>query len=420
MTDNRLLVASVASQTSRPLSSMETPGRVRKGGREDSPTNSPAREALALPVAIVGGGPTGMSLALALARYGIQVEIFDARSREEHRREKRVLALSHGSRQILDWLGVWNSIDTTPITTIHVSQQGGFGRTRITAAAEGLAALGYVAAASSVITALDSAVQRAGLVYREQTRVENVEVKDAAVNILTTAGNCEAALVAYAEGSVGEGAGIRTRNYSQHAVTCLAATDEPHNNQAWERFTAHGPVALLPYGAQWAVVLTCQSNTADTIAALDDAAFVDLLQKQFGQRMRFISVGPRTVFPLGLRYRRSTIGPRQVWLGNAAQTLHPVAGQGFNLALRDIRQLANSLANASDAGDATVLVRHAQSRRIDRRVTIGTTDTLVRLFSNDNPILRHVRGAGLLALDLIPPARSFLARRMMFGARAFP
>ena len=361
-----------------------------------------------------------MSLALALARYGIQVEIFDARSREEHRREKRVLALSQGSRQILEWLGVWNSIDTTPITTIHVSQQGGFGRTRITAAAEGLAALGYVAPASSVITALASAVQRAGLVYREQARVEHVEVKDAAVSILTSGGNCEAALVAYAEGSVGEGASIRTRNYRQHAVTCIATTDEPHHNQAWERFTAHGPVALLPYGAQLAVVLTCQSTTADTIAALDDAAFVDLLQRQFGQRMRFISVGPRNIFPLGLRYRRSTIGPRQVWLGNAAQTLHPVAGQGFNLALRDIRQLANSLANASDAGDATVLARHAQSRRTDRRATIGTTDTLVRLFSNDNPILRHVRGAGLLALDLIPPARSFLARRMMFGARAFP
>ncbi len=361
-----------------------------------------------------------MSLALGLYRCGISSEIFDARSRDDHRKEKRVLALSHGSRQILEWLGVWNSIDTTPITTIHVSQQGGFGRTRITAAGEGLKALGYVAPATSLISALDTAVQQAGLIYNEQTRVENVEVKDAVVNLLTTGGNCAAALVAYAEGSVGEGVGIRTHNYSQHAVTCIATTDAPHNNQAWERFTAHGPVALLPYGAQLAVVLTCRSDTADTITALDDAAFVDLLQQQFGQRMRFVSVGPRTVFPLGLRYRRHTIGPRQVWLGNAAQTLHPVAGQGFNLALRDIRQLANSLADVPDAGDATVLARHAQSRRMDRRATIGATDTLVRLFSNDNPLLRHVRGAGLLALDLVPPARSFLARRMMFGARAWP
>ena len=373
-----------------------------------------------LPVAIVGGGPTGMALALALSRYGIQVEIFDARSREEHRKEKRVLALSYGSRQILEWLGVWNNIDTTPITTIHVSQQGGFGRTRITAAAEGLDALGYVTPATSLISALDTEVQQAGLICREHTRVENVDVKGVVVNLRTTGGNCEAALVAYAEGSVGEGAGIRARNYGQHAVTCIATIDAPHDNQAWERFTAYGPVALLPYGEQLAVVFTCPSNAVNAIAALDDAAFVEQLQQQFGQRLRFVSVGPRNVFPLGLRYRHSTVGPRQVWLGNAAQTLHPVAGQGFNLALRDIRQLARSLAEATDAGNATVLARHAQSRRRDRRATISATDTLVRLFSNDNPLLRHVRGAGLLALDLIPPARSFLARRMMFGARAWP
>ena len=361
-----------------------------------------------------------MALALALSRYGIQVEIFDARSREQHRKEKRVLALSYGSRQILEWLSVWNSIDTTPITTIHVSQQGGFGRTRITAAAERLDALGYVAPATSLISVLDTEVQQAGLIYREHTRVESVDVKGDVVNLRTTGDNYEAALVAYAEGSVGEGAGIRARDYSQHAVTCIATIDAPHHNQAWERFTAHGPVALLPYGEQLAVVLTCPSNAVNAIAALDDAAFVEQLQQQFGQRMRFVSVGPRNVFPLGLHYRHSTVGPRQVWLGNAAQTLHPVAGQGFNLALRDIRQLARSLAEATDAGDATVLARHAQSRRRDRRATISATDTLVRLFSNDNPLLRHVRGAGLLALDLIPPARSFLARRMMFGARAWP
>jgi 2-octaprenyl-6-methoxyphenol hydroxylase len=361
-----------------------------------------------------------MALALALHRYGIRSEIFDARRREVHRAEKRILALSHGSRQTLEWLGVWKDIDATPITSIHVSQQGGFGRTAITAVEQGLDALGYVAQASNLIAALDDAIQRAGMVYREQARVEQVNPGNDSVRFEAAGKSCNAALLAYAEGSVGDGADIKSRDYQQHAVVCVSTTCEPHHNQAWERFTPHGPVALLPFGKNFAVVLTCPSATADEIAALDDIAFGATLQQAIGARMHFLSVEPRHVFPLGLRYRRSAIGPRQVWLGNAAQTLHPVAGQGFNLALRDVRQLAQSLSGATDVGDAAMLTAHAKSRRVDRLATITTTDTLVRLFSNDNLLLRHMRGAGLLALDLIPPARSFLARRMMFGARAFP
>lgn len=373
-----------------------------------------------LPVAIVGGGPVGMSLALALHRYGIRCEILDARSRAEHRLDKRVLALSHGSRQTLEWLGAWQNIAATPIMSIHVSQRNGFGRTLITAADEAVDALGYVASAADLSAALDTAVQEAGLIRHERTRVERVDVQGEAAHLIGAGEIRAAALVAYAEGSVGTDMDVRTRDYGQHAVTCMVSVHEPHRERAWERFTPHGPLALLPCGDQFAVVFTCPSQAADEIAAQGDAAFIDRLQREFGRRVRFVSAGPRSVFPLALRYRRDIVGPRQAWLGNAAQTLHPVAGQGFNLALRDIRQLARALNGASDPGEPGVLACYAKSRRLDRAATLAVTDALVRLFSNGNPFLRLLRGTGLLALDMTPPVRSFLARRMMYGARAFP
>jgi 2-octaprenyl-6-methoxyphenol hydroxylase len=371
-----------------------------------------------MPVAIVGGGPVGLSLALALQKQGIRADIFDARDAQARRQDGRALALSYGSRQTLEWLGVWQSIAATPITAIHVSQRGSFGRTLIKAADEGLPALGYVATATSVIDALEHAAGERGLVIHDHTRVDACRPAGDAAQLDCGKTTCAASLVAYAEGSIADTADRVERNYDQHAVVCSATTDTPHNHLAWERFTAHGPVALLPLGKGFAVVLTCPAEAAADVAALDDAAFLALLQERFGQRLTGVS--PRKVFPLGLRYRRSAIATRQVWLGNAAQTLHPVAGQGFNLALRDVFELARTVRDAPDPGSAALLSRYAAQRRFDRRGAIGVTDALVKLFSNDFAPLRHARGLGLLALDLLPPARSFLARRMLFGARAWP
>jgi 2-octaprenyl-6-methoxyphenol hydroxylase len=361
------------------------------------------------PVAIVGGGPAGMALALALHRHGIAAEIFDARERGTAKNDKRILALSAGSRQILERLGAWHGIPATAIATIHVSQRGRLGRTRIAAGEQGVPALGYVLAASDLAAVLDAAVAAAGIAYRENEKV--------------SAGETAAfPLTAWAEGAVADADAI-VHDYGQHAVLCTAATREPHRHVAWERFTADGPLALLPYGTnegnEYAVVYTCAAEQAPQLAALDDTAFRARLQAQFGTRLTFTAVGPRAGYALGLRYRRDIVGERQVWVGNAAQTLHPVAGQGFNLALRDIWELARTLADAVDPGDATLLARYAASRRLDRRGAIGFTDTLVRAFSNDFAPLAHARGAGLLALDLLPPARSFVARRMMYGARAW-
>lgn len=356
------------------------------------------------PVLIIGGGPAGMALALALHRGGVKSRIVDARPRGAGKNDARILALAHGSRLILETLGVWGDIPHTPIATIHVSHAGGLGRTVLRAAEEQVPALGYVLSASDLAAALDAAVAATGIAYADNTAAPE---------------RSDALLTVHAEGRIDDNPGIRAREYGQHAVICMARGSIPHGHVAWERFTPAGPVALLPCGDGYAVVLTVPAADSERIAALDDPAFLGLLQTRFGPRVRLAGVGPRQVWPLGLRLRENTIGAREVWIGNAAQTLHPVAGQGFNLALRDIAELADTLADAADPGEAALLARYAARRRLDRFATVGFTDTLARLFSNDLPPLRHLRGAGLLALDLFPPARSFLARRMMFGARGW-
>ncbi len=359
-----------------------------------------------------------MALALALKIHGVDTEIFEARERAAVRNDPRVLALSDGARQILEWLGVWSGLSATPIASIHISQRGGLGRTLLRAAEMDLKALGWVLPASELIPALDAAVSAAGIAYHEGARVGAAPpcVPGTPLRGQVTAGF---ALTAFAEGRVEPGAGT-LRDYGQHAVLCHVSVAEPHRNVAWERFTDEGPVALLPLGAGYSVVLTCADEILDEVKALDDAAFLDLLQRRFGTRHRFTAATARVAYPLGLRYRPDPVGERQVWIGNAAQTLHPVAGQGFNLALRDIWELAQTLGGVADPGAPEVLAAYARGRRMDRRGAIGFTDLLIDGFAPDFAPLRHLRGGGLLALDLLPPLRAFVARRMIFGARAWP
>ncbi|MFY9327237.1 MAG: FAD-dependent monooxygenase [Georgfuchsia sp.] len=372
---------------------------------------------------MAGGGPVGMALALALHKQGIAAEIFDARGRGTGLNDNRILALSYGTKQTLEWLGAWQDIEATPIRAIHVSQRGHVGRSVIRAEEEQLPALGYVASMPELYKALNTAVAAADIAYRDNTRIEAVDAKAGHVNFLAGGKSRNAQLVAYAEGVVDYAAdavtNIRNRNYGQHAVTAIVTASETPQETARERFTAEGPVALLPFGKGFALVQTCSPEAASALTTMPATEFLAQLQDCFGHRLHFTGVGPRHSFPLGLRYRQAVVAERQVWLGNAAQTLHPVAGQGFNLALRDVRELAQILATAGDTGAHDVLQRYANKRQLDRRSTIGFTDTLVRLFSNDSPLLGHARGAGLLGLDLLPGLRSFLARRMMFGARAW-
>lgn len=412
---------------------------------------------------IVGAGPVGLALALALKDAGLDIVLADTRTRDAVTRDPRDLALAHGTRLTLQRLGVWDALPTTAIEHIHISHQGGLGRTLIDAAEHELPALGYVASAGALAAALRDAVDAAGIPVLDETEITNLAAgEDDVIASLGGAGRpaptLRARLAACAEGGLRAGdPNVVEHDYGQHALIADVQVAGGHRHTAFERFTPQGPVALLPKGDGYALVHVARPETADELLALDDAAYLARLQAHIGGRARLTGVGPRLRYPLVLRYRRSTIAQRTVWLGNAAQTLHPVAGQGFNLALRDVWALADTLlkqreaclagassprahANASpaqsahstprdsstqdaapfDPGRQDVLAAYAAARGLDRLGTIRFTDTLVRVFSNDFAPLRHARGAALFALDLIPPLRNFVARRMMFGARAWP
>ena len=402
------------------------------------PENAPERVHDLL---IVGAGPVGLALALALKDAGLDIVLADARTRDAVSRDPRDLALAHGTRLTLQRLGVWNTLPRTAIEHIHISHQGGLGRTLIDAAEHGLPALGYVASAGALAAALREAVDAAGIPVFDETEITNLAAgEEDVIASLAGAGRpaptLRARLAACAEGGLRAGdPNVVEHDYGQHALIADLQVAGGHRHTAFERFTPQGPVALLPKGDGYALVHVAHPDTADELLALDDAAYLARLQAHIGGRARLTGVGPRLRYPLVLRYRRSTIAQRTVWLGNAAQTLHPVAGQGFNLALRDVwaladvllkeseataRRSADAAARPFDAGTAAVLARYANARGLDRLGTIRFTDTLVRVFSNDFTPLRHARGAALFALDLIPPLRNFLARRMLFGARAWP
>ncbi|MCC4116410.1 FAD-dependent monooxygenase [Aromatoleum toluclasticum] len=378
---------------------------------------------------IVGAGPVGLSLALALKDSGLAIALADTRARDAVAADPRALALAHGSRLTLERLGVWHDLPATPIRHIHVSQQGGFGRTRLEADDYGLPALGYVVQAGALAGALRDAVDRAGITVMDQTEVAGLAAGSDSVTASlagtgaaihgTTAG---ARLVACAEGGPQAGApDIVERDYGQHALIAHVGITGSHGDTAFERFTSEGPIALLPHGDEYALVHVASPRRATELLALPDAAYLEHLQHRFGSRVHLARVTGRLRYPLVLRYRSDPVGQRTVWLGNAAQTLHPVAGQGFNLALRDVWALARTLLDhGGDPGLAGTLAAWRDARRVDRFGAINFTDSLVRIFSNDSAPLHHARGAALFALDMLPPLRHFIARRMMFGARAWP
>jgi len=367
-----------------------------------------------------------MTLALALADSALRVCLIDRRPRGAWSGDPRALALSYGSRQLLERLKAWNASAGTAIRTIHVSQRGGFGRTLIDAGDYGTPALGYVMRYRDLAAALDARIPPEQVL--ECCTVDTIEVRNDGASVkLTHAGttrHIDAKLVVHAEGNPADDPDVQVHDYGQHAIIAEVRPATAHNNRAWERFTADGPLALLPIGQDYAVVFTVPPEKAKRLLGLDDEGFLAALHSQFGSRLDFVSTGARAGYPLALRIRPRITQQRQVWIGNCAQTLHPVSGQGFNLGLRDAWELAEKLAESlprhPDAGHPAALAAYARARTIDRRGSMAFTDGIVRLFSNDIPPLRFARGLGLLALDLYPPLRHFVARRMIWGARAWP
>ena len=374
-------------------------------------------------VAIIGAGPVGMTLALALAGGPHRVTLIDAKPRGAWAGDPRALALAHGSRQLLERLAAWNDDAATPIETIDVSQRGGFGQTRIQAGDYRLPALGYVMRYRDLAAALDQRLADGTLI--DQCRIADLQPGDESVALtLQSRGESwplSARLVVHAEGTPADDPGVRVFDYHQHAVVAEVRPAPPPGHLAWERFTPDGPLALLPLKNDYAVVFTVPSARSSHLLSLDDAGFLAALQAQCGSRIEFTACSARAAFPLALRMRRELNGQRQVWIGNAAQSLHPVSGQGFNLGLRDAWELAETLlAGGGDPGRPDALATYARRRRLDRLGGCAFTDSIVRVFSNDLPPLRVARGLGLLSLDLLPPLRHFVAKRMIWGARAWP
>jgi len=351
-------------------------------------------------ISIQGTGPVGCALALALERAGRTARLCGRRPAAPHAAPPtfRPIVLSYASRLILARLGAWGALAPTPIETIHVSQAGALGRTRIAAADAAVPALGYVVDYGALAEALYARADAAG------------------VRIEPEAG--AAALTVHAEGVSDD---VREKRYGQEAVLAHVECRPAAGSTAFERFTSQGPLALLPFGGAYAVVWGTHPDRARELVEAPEAAFLEALAGAFGRRAgEFRAVAERSRVALALRVRASPVGERQVYVGNAAQTLHPVAGQGFNLGLRDAWELARVLQDAEDPGAPQVLARYAARRRLDAGATVRVTDFLASAFTGANPLAAAARGLGMLALDACTPARRFFARRMIYGSLAIP
>jgi 2-octaprenyl-6-methoxyphenol hydroxylase len=383
---------------------------------------------------IVGGGMVGASLANAVAGTGLRVAVVEAVATDapcHPSYDERVIALSLGSRRIFDGLGVWPALaaDAEPIRHVHVSDRGHFGFAHLDAADEGVPALGYVAPARAIGAALQARLdQAAGIELLRPARVVGIQVSRDHVSLeVAVAGASRlmrAALVVAADGGESAvrkrlGLAVRERSYHHDAIISTVTPERPAAGTAFERFTDSGPLALLPMTeGRWSVVWTAREEQTPEILRLDDDAFLARLQQRFGQRMgRLTRPGRRIAYPLRLMLAKQLTRPRLVLIGNAAHTLHPVAGQGFNLGLRDVAELADLLAEAQrtgkDLGGEAVLGPYRQRRGRDQADTALLTDGLARLFVNRWTPVRAGRNLGMLALDLVPGARHRMAQRFM-------
>ena len=385
-------------------------------------------------VVIVGGGMVGASLALALSPLGLKlalVETFAFGSQaSQPGYDDRSIALSYGSSLIYQGMGLWPALQqgVEPIVTIHVSDRGHLGVTRLSASQEKVPALGYVVESRVLGQALHQALTQSSLELIAPAQVIDLtqEADQVSLHIKRQAASefITARLVVIADGSRSAlreklGIKVRERDYEQSAVIANVTTEQPHLNQAYERFTPNGPLALLPMTqGRYSLVWTQRKTAADAILALNEADFLQQLQEAFGWRQgKFLRVGQRTAYPLSLIKSEHELAGRAVLIGNASHTLHPVAGQGLNLALRDVALLAELIAEqhkaAKDLGDPVLLNTYQSQRNKDYRQVLTYTDTLVRVFSTDFAPLAHARALGLMVVDRIAPLRDLLTRQSM-------
>lgn len=402
-------------------------------------------------IAIIGGGMVGASQAALLAAgdSGWRIALIDAQtgavSSADYRPDfdHRSTAISAGSAEILERLGLWSRLaeHATAIRRVHVSDRGHLGGALIDAQDEGLNALGFVVENAWLAPSLlEQASATAGITSLMPMSVEALTPRQGYTELELRSPQGEARTISAALAVVADGAqsplrkalGIETRimDYQQSAVIANVSFGEAHQGIAYERFTDHGPLALLPLdesprGQRAALVWTLPPEQAQSMRSLPEAEFLAALQQRFGWRLgRFERVGERQIWPLRLITAVEQLRSNLVLMGNAAHSLHPVAGQGFNLALRDCARLAEVLSGArakgQSPGELGVLMRYLERQERDQRLTIGLSDKLVRLFTSSGRPETGLRHLGLLGLDLLPPLKTQFAAQTMgtAGSRA--
>lgn len=383
-------------------------------------------------IAIVGGGMVGASLSVALAPLGLRILLIESIPHDADAQpsfDERTTALSNGSRRILETLGVWEQLasSASPIAKIHVSDKGRFGFARIEAAEQGLAALGYIIPNRALGRALWSRLAAySNVQVLCPAKVVDVALNEASVVLQVESAQpplrLEARLAVAADGAgsaLRGAAGVlaEARDYRQTALITSVLPQRFHEQVAYERFTPSGPLALLPLSdGRCTLVLTLNTEDVAAVLAMSDAEFIAELQRRFGFRLgRFLQVGRRSSYPLSITRAEQLSAGRCVVIGNAAQSLHPVAGMGFNLGLRDVASLAELIAERIhsepfDPGAREMLVQYDAWRAADRRGVIAFTDGLVRAFSSPLAAMGVLRNIGLLAFDLSPAAKAALSR----------
>jgi 2-octaprenyl-6-methoxyphenol hydroxylase len=387
-------------------------------------------------VAIVGGGPVGAVLAHVLAREGFAVAVLEREAAPAEAQvgstgfDGRAIALAEGGRRLLDGWGLWGALagEAEPIERIHVSLRGAWGSARFAAREEGVAALGQVLDSARMAPVLLAAAKVSGVHWQAPARYIAHEVLgDGVVLRLTTPEgeqSLHARLLVAADGAGSAvrsalGLPVEARDYGQTAILARVEVERAEPRTAFERFTDEGPIALLPMGGnRYALVWVSGTGGVERRLGLSDAAFLDELGQRFGPRLgRFTRLGARQAYPLRAVTAKAITAPRAVVLGNAAHALHPVAGQGLNLCLRDIRALLGELARARqegrDIGSTAVLDAYAAARRSDYAVSYPLMDVLARGFTRAVPLPGALKGLALAALDALPPLRAGFLQQMM-------
>ncbi|WP_201315600.1 2-octaprenyl-6-methoxyphenyl hydroxylase [Dyella sp. EPa41] len=399
-------------------------------------TSSPQAATARPPVLIIGGGLVGASLAIALDAAGIEAVMVEAaapRVGGQPSYDERNLALARATVNGLAAIGVWPHVaaQATPIRHIHVTRAGEFGSVRMDADRQSVDALGWTLPAREL---------GAGLLRRLDECRQLRRLAPARLEALEPTPNGWRARIGMAEGAIeidtpllvgadGTDSFVRDRlgiavdrhDYDQTLFVCTVTPERDHANRAYERFADHGPVALLPLsGRRCGLVLTVPREEADAVASLDDEAFIALAQERFGWRLgRLSRPGRRHPYAIQRVAAKELTGPRAVLVGNAAQTVHPIGAQGFNLGLRDALTLAELVAEAGDPGADALLERYATRRAADREGTMAMSHGLVQLACLAQPLLGPLRSMAMLAFDRVPPLQRLMARRGM-GFRSEP